>query len=161
MPQTRDPDKSYVGMARCFFCLKEDKILLDRRLRDVFPRDCGVIDLDPCNECKGLMEQGILLISVRVGEFDALAKDQESYKAERAKVGYPSSPRYKHFRPFIPNPFRTGGWCVVKEDYIKRVVQPPELLALMLRERWSFIEDDAWNLMGLPRGDYPAKEGGD
>ena len=105
------------------------------------------------------MEQGILLISVRVGEFDAIAKDQESYKLE--KLRYERDHFKAHYRPFIPNPFRTGGWCVVKEDYIKRVVQPPELLALMLRERWSFIEDDAWNLMGLPRGDYPAKEGGD
>lgn len=156
-----NPDKSYVGMARCFFCLKEDKILIDRRLKDSFPKDCGVIDLVPCNECKGLMKQGILLISVRVGEFDVIAKDQENYKAEKLRYERDHFKAHLHYRPFIPNPFRTGGWCVVKEDYVKRVIQPPELLALMLRERWSFIEDDAWNLMGLPRGDYPAKEGGD
>jgi hypothetical protein len=101
------------------------------------------------------MKQGILLISVRDGEFDAIAKDQESYKLSYDRA---SAYERKHFRQFVPNPYRTGGWCVVKEDAVKRFVQPPELLADILRHRWSFIDDATWELIGLPRGDYPAKE---
>jgi len=159
MPQKQyNPDKSYVGMARCFFCQKEDKILLDRTLRDSLPRDCGVIDLDPCTECAGYMKQGILLISVRVGEMEAVAKDQESYKESYDRA---STYERKRLRPFIPNPYRTGGWCVVKEDAVKRFVQPSETLTEILRCRWSFVDDQTWEKLGLPRGDYPEKKGGD
>ncbi len=132
-------EKSHVGMARCFFCLKEDRILLERRidpatgqLRQTLPRDCGVVDMSPCHECEAYMKQGILLISVRSGELDQIAK---------------------HFRPFIPNPFRTGGWCVVKQEAIERIVENAELRADILRHRWTFVEDDVWNAIGLPRGE--------
>jgi hypothetical protein len=97
------------------------------------------------------MGQGVILISVRDGEFDGIEKDRQSYLLEKGD--------YKgRKRPFVPNPYRTGGWAVVTVDYLSRVVQNPETLALILRQHWSFIDDQTWNMLGLPRGDYPAKE---
>ena len=142
-------EKSHVGMARCFFCGKEDQILLETRfdpatghLRQTLPRDCGVVNMIPCHECEGYMKQGILLMSVRAGEMNVVEK--ERYDHEIAMKGE------RHPRPFIPNPFRTGGWCVVKQEAVERMLVEP-LLSQVLRCRWCFVEDDVWNAVGLPR----------
>lgn len=142
-------EKSHVGMARCFFCLKEDQILLETRidpvtrgLRQTLPRDCGVVNMIPCHECEGYMKQGILLISVRAGDMDAVERDWKDH--EIAMKGE------RHPHPFIPNPFRTGGWCVVKQEAVERWLKEP-LLSQVLKCRWCFVEDDVWNAIGLPR----------
>lgn len=49
------------------------------------------------------------------------------------------------------NPYRTGGWCVVKDQALRDIVQPPELLVAILKKRVAFIPDDAWDALGLPR----------
>lgn len=48
------------------------------------------------------------------------------------------------------NPYRTGKWCVVKENAVKRMIQPDELLQGVLLHRVAFIEDAVWNQLGLP-----------
>jgi len=87
-----------------------------------------VIDMEPCDKCKGYMEQGIILISVRDTE------DEEEMK----------------------NPYRTGGWVVVKEEVIRRIVHPAEMAEDILKKRMAFIPDEAWDMLGLPRGDKEA-----
>ena len=49
------------------------------------------------------------------------------------------------------NPYRTGGWVVIKDDFIKRCVQPEELSNIILLNRFSFVPDDAFDMLGLPR----------
>jgi hypothetical protein len=51
----------------------------------------------------------------------------------------------------MQNPWRTGGWCVVKDDAIKRMGMDPKLEEDTLKKRVAFIQDEAWNLLGLPR----------
>lgn len=55
----------------CFYCMQEkNEILLPGRLNqddDEAPRNV-VWNMDPCSECKGFMQQGCVLISVRDGE---------------------------------------------------------------------------------------------
>jgi len=46
------------------------------------------------------------------------------------------------------NPYRTGGWCVVTEEFAKRV-----LLNYDVNNRVAFVEDEAWDKIGLPRND--------
>jgi hypothetical protein len=75
----------------------------------------------PCEQCTGLMEQGVVCISVR--------DDPD---------GDPD------------NPYRTGGWAVVTDEAIRRIVQPQELAEGIIRKRMAFIPDDAWALIGLP-----------
>lgn len=89
------------------------------------PRTCGAINKEPCDKCKGYMEQGIILISVRTGETDT------------------------------DNPHRTGGWVVLKEEALRRLVVNNELCDDICRKRVAFVPDDAWDAIGLPRGDVP------
>jgi hypothetical protein len=49
------------------------------------------------------------------------------------------------------NPYRTGGWIVIKEEALRRIgIKPPELEAHILRARVCFMPDDAWDRLGLP-----------
>jgi hypothetical protein len=41
---------------------------------------------------------------------------------------------------------------MVKEECIQRIVQPPELVARILRDRVCFVPDEAWDELGFPRG---------
>jgi hypothetical protein len=43
------------------------------------------------------------------------------------------------------NPYRTGGWVVIKETAYARIFGPPP-------QRVAFVEDEAWDKLGLPRG---------
>jgi len=49
------------------------------------------------------------------------------------------------------NPYRTGGWVVVKEEVIKRMASSEELADNIIKSRVSFVDDETWNLLGLPR----------
>lgn len=111
----------------CFFCNKNDNgvIALPGRIdaEDSEAPRRAVIDFTPCPECKGFMEQGVILISVR----EPKNEEEEC------------------------NPYRTGGWVVVKEEFIKRVVQPEDHAKAICKKRVAFIPDEAWNALGLPK----------
>jgi hypothetical protein len=85
------------------------------------------LDHEPCDECKKLMEQGIILISV---------KDSD--------VG-------------SDNPYRTGGWVVVKDEAIKRALKGDAGKGI-LASRIAFVPDLIWDAMGLPRGEHEAEK---
>jgi hypothetical protein len=54
------------------------------------------------------------------------------------------------------NPYRTGGWCVVREEAIKRWLEEgdnEELLTDILKRRMAFLPDEVWDMIGLPRGE--------
>ena len=54
----------------CYFCGKEKNeiLLLGAAYKGKPPMHIGVVDKQPCDECKKLMGMGVLLISVRDGE---------------------------------------------------------------------------------------------
>jgi hypothetical protein len=54
----------------CFFCGKEKNeiALLGSAYKDATPMHM-VLNKEPCDECKSLMDQGVMLISVRDGEY--------------------------------------------------------------------------------------------
>lgn len=45
--------------------------------------------------------------------------------------------------------YRTGGFVVVKDEVIKRMVQPDELVDQVLEKRICFISDTVWKILGL------------
>lgn len=107
----------------CFFCQKDkNELVLPGLLKgDAEAPHRAVWNKEPCDECKGFMKQGIILISV----------DED--KTE----------------DFL-DPYRSGGWCVIKEDAIKRMIVG-ETANQVLKERVAFVPDDVWNHFGLPR----------
>lgn len=107
----------------CFFC-QEDKneiLLLGKCKGDAEAPRHAVFDKEPCDKCQEYMKQGIILISVA---------DNQTGEA-------------------LDNPYRTGGWCVVKQEFIERNISEPTLSAI-LKSRICFIEDSTWESMGLP-----------
>lgn len=115
-------DRSHVGMSVCFYCGKDDAVILHRRLAQVLPRR-AVYDKRPCKECASHMEQGVILISV----------DEEKSGGD------------------MKNPYRTGGFAVVRDEAIERMVNPPELRKQILEARVAFIPDEVWKHLGLPQ----------
>jgi hypothetical protein len=45
------------------------------------------------------------------------------------------------------NPYRTGGWCVVKEEALKKIIPENHPVHKM---RMAFIEDSLWKQLELP-----------
>jgi hypothetical protein len=50
------------------------------------------------------------------------------------------------------NPYRTGGWCVLTEAAVRRLIQPASLVDAIVKKRVAFVPDQVWDLLGLPRG---------
>lgn len=80
----------------CWYCGSDDGTvaLVGRMSGDAEAPGRGVYSMEPCAECKRLMEKGVMLISVRDGE--------ESQS----------------------NPYRTGRMAVVKVEAIRRMLMP-------------------------------------
>jgi len=127
------------SMEQCFYCLKDVGVVLFGALkpkqREAFKKagigDGGAkapyrvtLSKAPCQECEEHMGKGIVLISV-----------DESKSKDRA------------------NPYHTGGWVVVTEDFIRRVFNSETLVENVRSQRVAFVSDDAWELLGLPRGE--------
>lgn len=116
------------SLSTCFFCGgdKNEVILAGRLPGDQESPHKAVWSMEPCDKCKGYMEQGIILISTRDGESGN-------------------------------NPYRTGGWCVVTEDAIRRMITPSSLVEDVLLKRIAFLDDSTWDQIGLPRGPIDEK----
>lgn len=145
-------EKSHVGMANCYFCGEPSKVLLETRitrslsggpgeLMKSLPRDCGVVDMDPCSSCEELMKVGVILITVKPESFDEIERDRQEWLADE-------NPEKK---PFFPNPYRTGGWFVVRDDMLERMKEdvPDSVVDNLLRRRWGFISHEDAELLGL------------
>ena len=113
------------SVEQCFVCMKDVGVVLFGRLRgDVeAPRQvCLGPNSPPCRECQEHMRKGVILVSVD----EAKSVD-------------------------LQNPWRTGGWVVVREAFVKRVFRPSELVETVLRRRMAFMPDETWDLLELPR----------
>jgi len=127
------------AIPRCYLCGKEkNEIILPGVMRGKDGKDIeapkGMVwDREPCDECKDWMKQGVILISVKDGE-------------ER-----PMGPlRAGEQRVIEDNPYRTGGWCVLRDEAVKRIFTG-EAVDDLIKKRVGFVEDEVWNMVGLPR----------
>lgn len=112
------------SMGICYYCNEESgEIIIPGRLKgDAEAPRAAIWHKDPCPKCAKWMEQGIILISVCN---DADSKDHD--------------------------PYRTGGWCVVTENAIQRMLTADAAEGLC-KARWAFVPDETWDGLGLPRG---------
>ncbi len=116
------------SVEQCFVCGQDVGVVLFGRLRgdrEAPRRVCfgpNSPNSRPCRECEKYMKMGVILISV------------DESKSED-----------------MMNPFRTGGWVVVGENFIKRTFKSKELVDAILKYRMAFVSDSAWGVLGLPR----------
>src|SRR5947208_1408802 len=104
-------DNFAVALTRCFFCNGDAEILMNMRLTPgcaakVRDADKKVINMQPCNQCKEYMAAGVILITI----------DDE--KSER---GWNRPPPGEDGRGFMPNPYRTGGFFVLRDEAVRRI----------------------------------------
>lgn len=116
-------DKLGVALTKCFICGEDDRIIINRRLTKHYADKVKemhgkTIDYKPCNKCIEHMKMGIIVISV-----------------DEAKSNGDMS-----------NPYRTGGWWVVKEDFIKKLLEDP---SKVLEKRMMFIEHEIAEKIGM------------
>lgn len=140
----RFDDNFTVALTRCFYCMESNAIVMNTLLdpataEKVKQMDGAVVDTRPCAKCEAIMKAGIILISIKDGE----------------KPPPPGE---------IPNPYRTGSWCAVSEDAMDALFGSADdngkrMAALARKKRVMFIEDSAWDAMGLPRSIKDIPEG--
>lgn len=108
------------SISTCFYCGgdKNELVLCGRLKNDEQAPMKVVYDKEPCDKCKEYMAMGIIVISVKDGETDK------------------------------ENPYRTGGWAVIREEVFNRI---PDGKKILNGSRVCFIEDAAWDIIGLPR----------
>lgn len=76
---------------------------------------------EPCDKCKGYMDQGIILIGV-----------DEKKTTD------------------MDNPYRTGRFAVVRDRVIEQAVTDPELSESILKARVAFMPDEVFEMLGIP-----------
>src|SRR5690349_11407051 len=118
-----------VALTRCFFCGEPDRIVMNTRLtpksaENVRAAHEKVIDLEPCAKCAEFMQQGVILLP---------------FDPAKSENGWEKDP--------IPNPYRTGGFYVVKDEAVRRIFTG-EPCEWALKSRWIFIEKEAADRIG-------------
>lgn len=108
------------AIPRCFYCGDAKNELILAGFRGGSAAPQNAVwDKTPCDKCQGFMAQGVVLMSVRDGE---TSED---------------------------NPYRTGGFCVVTRESIRRIFTE-DAVEKVLRAKCAFVEDSTWRHMGLP-----------
>jgi hypothetical protein len=103
----------------CQMCGKDIGLALFGRLEGDAEAPRQVLDPEPCDECKSLMEQGVMLIEVDVDKTD----DEK-------------------------NPWRTGRIAVLRDEAISRIFDPESAKAALER-RVAFVEIAFYERLGL------------
>lgn len=130
---TKDDSRLAVGLAKCYFCGGPNEVIINRLLTRVSAdrireADGKVISMDPCSKCADMMKQGVILITIS-SELSDRDWNMQS----------------------MPNPYRTGGFFVVRDEAIRRIVQPKDIADWAIEHRWMFIEHEAAEKLGLFR----------
>lgn len=107
----------------CYICGKDAGVILFGLLKgDVEAPRKACINKVPCAECKEWMTKGVICISVN----PTLSQDKD-------------------------DPWRSGGWIVLKDEAVERMFgHNKSVLSDVLKHRVMFLEDDAWDELGLP-----------
>jgi len=133
-------------MSRCFFCGEFNEVLLDRRLHNSLPRDCGVISLRPCSQCEAWMEQGVVVIGYDESKTDF--KDTVKFRVA------PHAPdwRSREHDTGVPNFYRSGEFSVVRESAIegmRDILEDQRPIDAALKHRWLFLPGALMRDLGM------------
>ena len=73
--------------------------------------DGKVVNSEPCDSCKGYMEQGIIILGVIEAKSDSM-----------------------------DNPYRSGAFVVLKESAVRMLMEDSDILDSVLKKRVAFME---------------------
>jgi hypothetical protein len=157
-----------IALTKCFYCQESNEILL--QTRNIGHKDARiermhghVINMRPCPTCEGYMQQGIILITIDSGKStpgwhkppadcprcNGSGRTDQFNSRKCETCGGDGKGYHSH----IPNPWRTGGWWVVREEAVKRILGPHKSaqssLQQALKYRWLFIEHEAAEKLGF------------
>lgn len=113
-----------VALIKCWFCGEDKGLIMNSRLTPKAAKavkECHgkVIDLEPCEGCKKLMEQGVMLFEI------------ETVPADPSQL-----------------PERTGRMAVVKDSAFDNFPDEG-FKKQVLDRRFGFIQKELWGQMGL------------
>ena len=121
---------------RCFFCgePKNEIALLGKLKGDAEAPRCAVIDYEPCDKCREVMNSGITLIGV--------TNRQPADK-----------------RPMIDTKqglYPTGAFAVITEEGVHRLFQP-ETAEIVIKHRKCFVENDIIDMITESTRETPSE----
>jgi hypothetical protein len=127
-----------VALTKCFYCGEGDRILINKLLTESMAKRVEsahgcVIDMEPCNKCKEFMDKGVILITI-----------DDAKSGANWNTPPPDKPTN-----WMPNPYRTGGFFVVTDDAVKRIINNESTVEWALKHRWMFIDHEAAERIGL------------
>lgn len=163
--------KDHVALTNCFFCGEGSTILLATTYRhgepvhDMKPYHGKVVNMVPCSKCEAWMKQGIIFITIDESKCEkdwnldphkGACPRCDGRKSEPASWGTCRQCGGTGRSNYMPNPYRTGGFAVVKQDAVKRFLEG-EILTWCLKHRWMFIDQKAADQLGI--FNQPEKKG--
>jgi hypothetical protein len=94
------------------------------------------------------MEVGVIFITIKSESFAEIERDRQEFLLDDRNYDGPAG---NLKRPFIPKPYRTGGWFVVKDQVVERVREdvPDTVIDSLLQRRWGFISHENAEALGL------------
>jgi hypothetical protein len=123
----RKRSDGFVALTHCFFCGEADRILLDRSLGDISEAHGKALDMEPCAKCQKWMDEGVILLGI---------------VPEKSEPGWNEKA--------LPNPYRSGGFAVVKEEAVRRMFNDEGgAVTFALKHRWVFIDHKAGVMTGV------------
>lgn len=119
-----------VALTKCYFCQNDSDIIINTKptpymANQVESMHQKTVSMDPCRECAEFMKQGVILIAI----------DEDK-----------SGPDWNNWG--MPNPYRTGGWWVVRDDFVHRVFDEAAA-KYVCKHRFAFVSQDAAEMVGL------------
>jgi hypothetical protein len=147
------------AVPKCYYCLEDkNEVILPGQInlrsgeRDVEAPRNMVWDLRPCTNCEKLMEQGVILISIRDDEEPPVLPPAPTHRELTAQE------KEDRMRVHMWNPCRTGGWVVLHDDAMRRIFNPPELVEQILQKRYTFVQHTVFQQLGLPLPEPKAEQ---
>lgn len=136
IPTKAAREGKHVALTKCFYCGEDNELVLHKRLGDVSQLQGKVTSMNPCSKCQEFMEKGVILIGI------------DDAKSENGWNIPPDKGSQAAKENWMPNPYRSGDFIVMKEEALDRVINSPEMVAWAKKHRWIFIEHSALVHMG-------------
>jgi hypothetical protein len=153
-----------IALTKCFFCGEGSEILiqthnLQTKSRHVEALNGMVTSMRPCSKCEGYMKQGIILLTIDEAKSESgwnMPPKQCGRCGGDGKEPVASWNKCKACggdgRPhgWIPNPYRMGGFAVVKDNAVERMLAGNKpMLDFAKSRRWIFIEHASAVKLGI------------